>query len=112
MSDEMRENRNEENPRYQRSDRPERPARDMEERTGRGGYKAKTAKRKVCRFCAGEAVVDYKNTRVLKSFITERFKIVPARITGTCARHQRALTTAVKRARSLALIPYTSCHGF
>ena len=83
---------------------------DSDERPGKGGYKNKTAKKKVCRFCAEMIPVDYKNTRVLKSFITERAKIVPARITGTCAAHQRQLTTAVKRARTLSLLSYTSCH--
>lgn len=81
-----------------------------DERTGKGGYKNKTAKKKICRFCAEMIPVDYKNTRVLKSFITERAKIVPARITGTCAAHQRQLTTAIKRARTLSLLSYTSCH--
>jgi small subunit ribosomal protein S18 len=83
---------------------------DSDERPGKGGYKNKTAKKKVCRFCAEMIPVDYRNTRVLKSFITERSKIVPARITGTCAMHQRQLTTAVKRARTLSLLSYTSCH--
>jgi small subunit ribosomal protein S18 len=83
---------------------------DSDERPGKGGYKNKTAKKKVCRFCAEMIPVDYRNTRVLRSFVTERSKIVPARITGTCANHQRELTTAVKRARTLSLLPYTSCH--
>jgi small subunit ribosomal protein S18 len=83
---------------------------DGDERPGKGGYKNKTAKKKVCRFCAEMIPVDYRNTRVLRSFITERAKIVPARITGTCAAHQRQLTTAVKRARTLSLLSYTSCH--
>ena len=91
-----------------------RPSRDgdgpREGGSDRGGYKNKTAKKKVCRFCAEGIPVDYKNTRVLKSFITERSKIVPARITGTCATHQRELTSAVKRARTLSLLAYTSCH--
>ncbi len=105
--------------RYPRSTRPYRDGDapreggsrgEGDERGGKGGYKGKTAKKKVCRFCAEMIPVDYKNTRVLKSFITERSKIVPARITGTCAAHQRQLTTAVKRARTLALLSYTSCH--
>jgi small subunit ribosomal protein S18 len=65
-------------------------------------------RRKVCRFCADKgASLDYKAVRVLSDFITERGKIIPSRITGTCARHQRKLTTAVKRARVAALLPYT-----
>ena len=65
-------------------------------------------RRKVCRFCTDkELVLDYKDAKVLKSFVTERGKIIPKRIYGTCATHQRQLTEAVKRARHLALIPYT-----
>jgi len=81
-------------------------------RDTRGGFKARAAKKKLCRFCAENVPVDYKNVRMLKSFITERAKIVPGRITGTCALHQRQLTVAVKRARQLSLIPYTSGHKF
>ncbi|MCI5124469.1 MAG: 30S ribosomal protein S18 [Candidatus Electrothrix sp. AR5] len=65
-------------------------------------------RRKVCRFCADkEVVIDYKDVKVLKGFVTERGKIIPKRIYGTCAAHQRQLTEAVKRARYLALMPYT-----
>jgi small subunit ribosomal protein S18 len=67
------------------------------------------ARRKVCRFCADkDSHIDYKDTRALSSFITERGKIVPSRITGNCAKHQRQLTTAIKRARAVALLPFTS----
>ena len=66
-------------------------------------------RRKVCRFCADKgASIDYKAVRVLSDFVTERGKIIPSRITGTCARHQRKLKTAVKRARTVALLPYTA----
>ena len=65
-------------------------------------------RRKVCRFCADkDLVIDYKDVKVLKGFVTERGKIIPKRIYGTCAAHQRQLTEAIKRARHLALIPYT-----
>jgi small subunit ribosomal protein S18 len=65
-------------------------------------------RRKVCRFCADhEIVIDYKDTKVLRSFLTERGKIIPRRIYGTCAHHQRQLTLAIKRARQIALLPYT-----
>lgn len=65
-------------------------------------------RRKVCRFCADkELVIDYKDVKVLKGLVTERGKIIPKRIYGTCAPHQRQLTEAIKRARHLALIPYT-----
>ena len=69
-------------------------------------------RRKVCRFCADRDVrMDYKNPKMLSLFITERGKIIPRRITGNCALHQRSLTTAVKRARVLALIPFTATHA-
>lgn len=64
-------------------------------------------RRKVCRFCADSSlVIDYKDPKSLKYFITERGKILPRRISGTCAKHQRALTHAIKRARTVALLPY------
>lgn len=64
-------------------------------------------RRKVCRFCADKTIrVDYKDAKLLAGFLTERGKIIPARVTGTCARHQRALTNAVKQARTVALLPY------
>ncbi|MFN8627892.1 MAG: 30S ribosomal protein S18 [Candidatus Binatia bacterium] len=70
------------------------------------------ARRKVCRFCADkDTVIDYKDTRALSSFVTERGKIVPSRITGNCAKHQRRLTTAIKRARAIALLPFTTVHA-
>lgn len=66
-------------------------------------------RRKVCRFCAEKGIrIDYKDTRVLGSFISDRGKIIPSRITGNCARHQRRLTTAIKRARTVALLPFAS----
>lgn len=67
----------------------------------------KTAKRKVCSFCVDHAEeIDYKDVAKLKRYITEKGKILPRRQTGTCAEHQRALTTAIKRAREMALLPY------
>jgi small subunit ribosomal protein S18 len=66
-------------------------------------------RRKVCRFCADSALtIEYKEPKLLKYFITERGKIIPRRISGNCARHQREITLAVKRARQIALMPYTS----
>ncbi len=66
-------------------------------------------RRKVCRFCADKDVkIDYKDIRLLTNFVTERGKITPSRITGTCASHQRLLTIAIKRARSVALLPFTT----
>ena len=66
---------------------------------------------KVCRFCEDKNLkIDYKDDRVLRRFVTERGKIIPRRITGTCSRHQRRLTTAIKRARVVALLPYTTAY--
>ena len=62
--------------------------------------------KKVCVFCGKDNVIDYKDTNKLKRYISERGKILPRRITGNCAKHQRALTVAIKRARHLALMPY------
>ena len=63
-------------------------------------------RKKVCVFCGKDNVIDYKDTNKLKRSISERGKILPRRITGNCAKHQRALTVAIKRARHLALMPY------
>ena len=64
-------------------------------------------RRKVCRFCADKNLrIDYKDSKSLRYFITERGKIIPRRISGTCAKHQRSLTMAIKRARTVALLPY------
>jgi len=71
---------------------------------GRGG----SSRRKVCRFCSeSTTVIDYKNPQLLRAFITDRGKMVPRRISGSCARHQRAISVAVRRARMLALLPIT-----
>ena len=71
----------------------------------RGGRRRK----KVCVYCADKnAVIDYKDVAKLRKYITERGKIVPRRVTGTCAYHQRHLPTAIKRARTVALLPYTN----
>ncbi|MFQ5898431.1 MAG: 30S ribosomal protein S18 [Candidatus Methylomirabilia bacterium] len=65
-------------------------------------------RRKVCRFCVDRVdLIDYKDIRRLRNFISERGKIVPRRIVGNCARHQRQLTHAIQRARTMALLPYT-----
>ena len=65
-------------------------------------------RKKVCRFCANKVKIDYKDCEGLRRFTTERGKILPRRITGTCAKHQRALTVAIKRARHVALMPYVA----
>ena len=67
----------------------------------------KTSRKKVCAFCEEKSeYIDYKDVNKLRRYITEKGKIVPRRQTGTCAKHQRELTTAIKRARFMALIPY------
>ena len=77
----------------------------------RGGSRNLFKRRKFCRFTADKiAEVDYKDLNILKEFISENGKIIPARITGTKARYQRQLGTAIKRARFLALLPYTDLH--
>jgi small subunit ribosomal protein S18 len=69
-------------------------------------------RRKVCRFCADKSLkIDYKDVRTISQFVTERGKMTPSRITGNCARHQRILTTAIKRARSVALLPFTTANN-
>jgi len=71
------------------------------------------SRRRVCRFCTDkDIVIDYKDAKTLKNFVTERGKIIPRRIYGTCAKHQRQLTEAVKRARQLALLPYMGSTQF
>ena len=82
---------------YNRSDRSDSP---MKRRGGR-------RRKKVCVFCGKENnEINYKDTVKLKKYVSERGKILPRRITGTCAKHQRALTSAIKRARHVALMPY------
>jgi small subunit ribosomal protein S18 len=81
--------------------RPERPSGDRR--------KKPFLRRKVCRFCSDRKLdIDYKNARVLRYFVTERGKIVPRRISGNCAKHQREITVAVKRARNIAILPFTT----
>ena len=94
-----------------RGDRGDRMDKDGDDRRrgggsgGGGGFHRK----KVCRFCSDQDfILDYKDVRMMQSFVTEHGKIVPRRISGNCAQHQRHLTTAVKRARNLALVGYVS----
>ena len=66
-------------------------------------------RKKVCQFCADKSIeIDYKNVEQLKRFVSEKGKILPRRVTGACALHQRKVTEAVKRARTIALLPYTA----
>ena len=87
-------------------ERSDRPREDRGERGMRGG---KNRRKKVCSFCVDKIYdIDYKDIPRLKRYLSERAKIVPRRVTGTCARHQRHLTIAVKRARHIALLPFVS----
>jgi small subunit ribosomal protein S18 len=86
----------------------ERRRQQGEGREERGAFRRRPGRRKVCRFCADkDSRIDYKDARGLGNYLTERGKIIPSRITGTCSRHQRELTAAIKRARTVALLPYT-----
>lgn len=77
------------------------------EEGGRGPRRWGPPRRKVCRFCVDRVIdIDYKNTTILRNFITERGKMISARSVGNCAKHQRMLTVAIKRARNIALLPY------
>ena len=74
---------------------------------GRGGMRR--AKRKICAFCADKVEsIDYKDVMKLRKYLSEKGKILPRRISGSCAKHQRQLTMAIKRARHIALLPYTT----
>jgi small subunit ribosomal protein S18 len=94
-------NKDRESGREYRGDRSE-----EERRGGRGGKGF--FKKKVCRFCTQKLKVDYKDPDTLRRFVTERGKILPRRITGTCSKHQRVVTEAIKRARILALLPFAA----
>ncbi|MBZ5513788.1 MAG: 30S ribosomal protein S18 [Acidobacteriia bacterium] len=84
----------------------ERPAR---REGGGGGRKQYFRRRKVCKFCTEKIdVIDYKDVRLIAQFVSERGKILPRRLTGTCSPHQRTLTLAIKRARNIALLPFAT----
>ncbi len=69
-------------------------------------------RKKFCRFCTDSNIkIDYKNLAILNNFVTERGKIMPRRITGNCANHQRELTAAIKRARTIAIMPFVAAEG-
>ena len=82
---------------FNKSDRPD-------SKMKRGGSRRR---KKVCVFCGENNAIDYKDTAKLRKYVSERGKILPRRVTGTCAKHQRAITVAVKIARHIALMPYT-----
>ena len=93
---------------------------DDEEQTSRGGYRGgrgggrggrRYGRSRVCNFCVDKVTrIDYKDHDMLRRYVTDRGKIQPRRQTGTCAKHQRALARAVKRARHVALLPFTGAH--
>ena len=87
---------------YNKNDKGDRADSPMKRRGGR-------RRKKLCVFCADNhsAIIDYKDVNKLRKYVSERGKILPRRITGNCATHQRALTVAIKRARHIALMPYT-----
>ena len=93
-----------------RPNRPEgRPARPGGTGTGGTGRRQFYRRRKVCKFCEEKIdVIDYKEMRVLGQFVSERGKILPRRLTGTCSPHQRLLAVAIKRARNIALLPFAA----
>ncbi len=85
----------------------ERPAR--RESPSGGPRKQYFRRRKVCKFCEEKIdVIDYKDVKLVGQFVSERGKILPRRLTGTCSPHQRELSTAIKRARNIALLPFAS----
>ena len=92
-----------------KEDRMDKDGRDGMDGEERGGRRGGFGRRKVCRFCADtEFVMDYKDVRMMQSYVSEHGHIVPRRISGNCAAHQRKLTSAVKRARNLALVGFVS----
>ena len=89
--------------RTERAERPQRP-----ERAERSNMRPRK-RRKVCAFCVDKvAHIDYKDAAKLRRYLSERGKILPCRMTGTCAEHQRQLTVAIKRARQIALLPFVA----
>ena len=81
----------------------------MEKDRAERPFRARKAKKKVCQFCVDKVQdIDYKDVAKLRRYVSERAKILPRRITGTCAKHQRQLTIAIKRARHIALLPFSA----
>jgi small subunit ribosomal protein S18 len=79
------------------------------DRGGEGGPGFRRSRRRGCPFCSDESIqIDYKDPNLLRYFITERGKIVPRRVSGACAKHQREINTAIKRGRNIALLPFTA----
>lgn len=106
MSEEFNENEKVEDTRPQENLQDS--GREDEVRGGRNGKGKAFFHKKVCRFCANKGKIDYKDADGLRRFTTERGKILPRRITGTCAKHQKELAVAIKRARAICLLPYVA----
>ena len=103
----MSEMKRDRGPRSDRSDRGDRG--DRGARSGGPGGRMRRSRRKVCAFCADKVEADdYKDVMKLRKFLSEKGKILPRRISGNCAKHQRQLTVSIKRARQIALLPYTN----
>ena len=109
MSDEKY---NKDNEYYHKQDRERDRDRDHDDGDDRGMRSMKGGKvfykKKICKFCSQKLKINYKEPDVLRRYITERGKILPRRITGTCAKHQRALSLAIKQARIIALLPFVA----
>lgn len=108
MSDETMTNENEEVKkshvnRYNSNDNFDGESKDDDRRRGKQFFR-----KKVCRFCSNKLKIDYKETEILRRIITERGKILPRRITGTCAKHQRQLALEIKKARAICLLPFVT----
>lgn len=91
------------------NNRKDRNKEAYEKNDAKGGLRMKRARKKVCSFCMDKVKeIDYKDIAKIKKFTSERGKILPRRISGCCAKHQRQLTLAIKRARHIAFLPYTA----
>jgi len=85
------------------------PREGRERSTGGGGGKMRKPKKRVCNFCIDKIVhIDYKDVNKIRRYVSERGKIIPRRISGNCAKHQRQVTVAIKRARNIAFLPFTT----
>jgi small subunit ribosomal protein S18 len=103
MADEIQQQSSDRRPSSGPRDGKDRPAGGARDASGRKFFRRK----KVCKFCVEKIdVIDYKDVRLLSGFVAERGKIVPRRLTGVCTPHQRLLTTAIKQARNIALLPF------
>lgn len=106
MSEDTNVERNESSGSQRSDNRNDSGRRDFRRRPSGPGGRKNMFRKKVCRFCTQNQKADYKDPDTLRRYVTERGKILPSRITGTCAKHQRALAREVKRARVLAYLPF------